>query len=388
MSRRILVIPSWYPTTKRPLNGSFFQEQARFLQENAEVDIQVLYGEKRSRPLLVWFWMLIQSWLKPSWPVSKENVPQNPTALCFEVPANRRVPDGLQITLERRLFWKAYSSLVRTGWKPELIHAQSGMDAGIFSQYISQKTKIPFVVVEHQVVVFHSYSRKRARLVLNSYKNAQKLGAVSHAQRRNMLMHEFACSPVVVPNLVDETRFSLSERPATDTFQILTIMYPHPVKGFKTFFQAMEKLKGNGANFKFTIIGKGDSLFEDEIRNLKLSDHGQLIEKIGRKDIPTLFSKFHVYVCSSDFETFGIAPREAMMCGLPVVTTANGGVEDSIRPETGIVVPVRDPVALAKAIMKVKEDFHTYNPANIRNRVVQECGKSVFLEKMKHFYDL
>lgn len=388
MSKRILIIPSWYPTLKRPLNGSFFQEQARFLQRNADVDLLVLYGEKKSTPLMRWIWIFVQSWLKTTWPISKEKVQQDPPAFGFYFPANRRVPDALQIKLEQRLFWKAYQSLIRTGCKPNLIHAQSGMDAGIYSGHIGQNANIPFLLTEHQTVIFHHYSTKRAALVLDAYRNADKIGAVSHTQKRQILMHEPMCSPLVIPNLVDETKFMVSARPLLSTFQIVTILYPHAIKGFRTFFEAMKNLKEKGIDFKFTVVGKGGDLFRQEILILGLSGHGHLIDELDRNEIADTFSKSHVYVCSSDFETFGIAPREAMMCGLPVVTTANGGVEDSIRPETGMVVPVRDPVALAKAIMKVKEDFHSYNPTNIRNRVVQECGKSVFLEKMKHFYDL
>jgi glycosyltransferase involved in cell wall biosynthesis len=386
MSKRILIIPSWYPTLKRPLNGSFFQEQARFLQGEDGLEIQVLYGEKRSVPMLRWIRTFFQSLWKTMWPVSKENVLQDPTAFGFEFPANRRVPDFLQIQLERRLFWRAYQSMIQFGWKPDLIHAQSGMDAGIYAHYISNLTNIPFVLIEHQVVIFHHYSRKRASLVLSSYKNAQRLGAVSLAQKRQMLIHEPMCNPFVVPNLVDETKFRLSDRSLLSSFQILTIMYPHTIKGFRTFFEAMKNLKERGMDFKFTVVGKGGNLFRQEIQNLGLSGHGQLIEELERNEIAEAFAKSHVYVCSSDFETFGIAPREAMMCGLPVVSTANGGVEDSINPNTGLVVPVRDTEALAEGVLRVKRDYSSYDPEIIRELAMKQCGKGTFLTNMIEFY--
>ena len=44
---------------------------------------------------------------------------------------------------------------------------------------------------------------------------------------------------------------------------------------------------------------------------------------------------------------------EAMACGLPVVTTANSGINDSIEEDvTGSIVPVRDPQAIADAVLK------------------------------------
>lgn len=388
MSKRILIVPSWYPTQGRPLNGSFFQEQARFLHGKDGLEIHVLYGEKRSVPLLRWIWTYFQSLWRSTWPVSKENVQQDPPAFGFEFPANRRVPDFLQIQLEQRLFWSAYQSVIQDGWKPDLIHAQSGMDAGIYAHYISNLTNIPFVLIEHQVVIFHHYSRKRASLVLSSYRNARRLGAVSLAQKRQMLMHEPMCNPFVVPNLVDETKFMLSALPILSSFQILTVMYPHTIKGFRTFFEAMKNLKENGLDFKFTAVGKGGDLFRQEIQNFGLSDHAKLIEKLDRSEISHIFSKYHVYVCSSDFETYGIAPREAMMCGLPVVSTANGGVEDSITHETGLVVPIRDAHAMARAIAEVKLNYSKYSPEAIRELAVKQCGREAFLRSMLSFYNI
>lgn len=383
---KILLIPSWYPTIERPLNGSYFQEQVQFLHGRGGLEIKILHGEKKSQPLIAWILIYLHSCFRSSWPISSEIVQQNPPAYGFWFPANRRVPDFLQIDLERRLFWKAFQSLVRTGWKPDLIHAQSGMDAGIFTHDISKKTSIPFVLIEHQVVIFHHYSRKRAGLVLEAYRNAYKLGVVSQAQKRQILMHEPSCDPVVVPNLVDETRFVLSHPSNASSFRILTIMYPHTIKGYRTFFESMKKLNEKGMDFKFTIVGKGGELFRSEIQKMELSGHGELIEELDRNDIPKILSKSNIYVCSSDFETFGIAPREAMMCGLPVVSTANGGVDDSINTQTGLVVSIRDAEAMADAILHLKDNYQNYNPEVIRAAAVAQCGQKVFLDSMLKFY--
>ena len=42
--KKILLIPSWYPTKENSIVGSFFREQAAILIENKEIDIKVLYG--------------------------------------------------------------------------------------------------------------------------------------------------------------------------------------------------------------------------------------------------------------------------------------------------------------------------------------------------------
>jgi glycosyltransferase involved in cell wall biosynthesis len=385
---RILVIPSWYPTPKKPLNGSFFQEQAQFLQEKASIEIRVLYGEKKSYHLLRWLWIWVQSFLRSTWSVSQSSVVQNPQAYGFDLPANRRVPESLQIDLELRLFRKAYAAVAGWGWVPDLIHAQSGMDAGVYARDLSISEKIPFALIEHQVVMFHHYSRIRARLVLESYRTAKRLGAVSEAQRRQMVIHEAGCTPVVVPNLLDQERYYIKKERGSSRFHVITMMYNNPIKGFRIFFEAMKFLKEWQIDIRYTVIGDGGAEFGEMIREFDIESMGQLLGDVKRQDIPSLLSDSHLYVCSSDFETFGNAPREAMLSGIPVVSTANGGVEESIKPETGLVVPVRDARALAEGILKIKTNHASYDSNMIRKLAIEQCGREAFLRSMLSFYKI
>ena len=51
---------------------------------------------------------------------------------------------------------------------------------------------------------------------------------------------------------------------------------------------------------------------------------------------------------------------EAMACGLPVVTTPHSGTNDLIvEGETGSVVPIRDPQAIADAVLEWWERIRT-----------------------------
>jgi glycosyltransferase involved in cell wall biosynthesis len=63
---------------------------------------------------------------------------------------------------------------------------------------------------------------------------------------------------------------------------------------------------------------------------------------IPPSEVPSFMSKLHFFVCSSRYETFGVALVEAMASGLPIVATRCGGPEELVSATTGILVAVSD----------------------------------------------
>jgi len=63
-----------------------------------------------------------------------------------------------------------------------------------------------------------------------------------------------------------------------------------------------------------------------------------------------------VYVLPSSWEAFPIGALEALACGVPQVATAVGGTGEAVVPSTGLLVPKRDPAALAKALCELLAD--------------------------------
>lgn len=63
-----------------------------------------------------------------------------------------------------------------------------------------------------------------------------------------------------------------------------------------------------------------------------------------------------VYVLSSSWEAFPIGPLEALACGVPQVVSAVGGTRESVVPETGLLVPPREPGPLADALIELLTD--------------------------------
>ena len=70
-----------------------------------------------------------------------------------------------------------------------------------------------------------------------------------------------------------------------------------------------------------------------------------------RHDILALMQGFEIFVFSSYFEGLGTAILDAMALGKPVVATRAGGIPEAVQDGlTGLLVPPRDPQALADAV--------------------------------------
>ncbi|TXR52927.1 glycosyltransferase [Quadrisphaera setariae] len=92
-------------------------------------------------------------------------------------------------------------------------------------------------------------------------------------------------------------------------------------------------------------------------RSLGVADRLLLVGQVEQPDVPRLLRSADVSVNAPWYEPFGIAPLEAMACGLPVVGTAVGGLLDTVvEGATGALVEPRDTAALAATVRALLDD--------------------------------
>ena len=94
-----------------------------------------------------------------------------------------------------------------------------------------------------------------------------------------------------------------------------------------------------------------------------------------RHDIAELYASFDVAVCPSHSENVGAAV-ESLLCGVPTIATNVGGLPDVVKnDQTGWLVPPRNPVALAAAIL---DALHNEDKAKELARNGQRLVKGLF----------
>ncbi|NOR22453.1 MAG: glycosyltransferase, partial [Candidatus Aminicenantes bacterium] len=139
---------------------------------------------------------------------------------------------------------------------------------------------------------------------------------------------------------------------AVDDYLVGIVAHLADHKGHQYLIQATKILKQQAPKIKTIIVGEGPLSMELD-RQAKELDVEDIIFFLGfRKDIPKILSSLDLFVLSSHLEGMGSSILDAMASRLPVVATKVGGIpEVVIHGETGLLVPPRNPSALARAIL-------------------------------------
>ena len=178
------------------------------------------------------------------------------------------------------------------------------------------------------------------------------------------LQQGFDVSPMkvkVVPHGVDPVRFS-SERATdpSDSVQLLFVGEHEPRKGIEFLLGAMDLLRNPKPEARLVTIGQGSALRElKHLSNrLRLGDRvefrGYLPDPDGTR-LPKAYSQADIFVLPSLKEGFGFVLLEAMASGLPIVATDVSAIPEVVG-DAGILVPPRNPTALASAIRLLIDD--------------------------------
>ena len=146
-------------------------------------------------------------------------------------------------------------------------------------------------------------------------------------------------------------------------------------KDHATLLDAAQIVLRRRPDARFVIAGDGPLRGELESRAREQGLEGRVIFAGFRKDVDRLLPAFSVFCLSSHLEGLGTSLLDAMAFGRPVVATAAGGIPEAVEHGvTGLVVPVRNAVALAQALLDVLGDDGL-------GRRLGVAGRARFLER-------
>ncbi len=159
----------------------------------------------------------------------------------------------------------------------------------------------------------------------------------------------------VSPDVARQARQSLGV--ADDTLLVGTIGRLSEQKGHRYLVEAAAALLARRPKAHLLIVGDGDQMDALKTQAAVLGIASRVTLAGHREDVPALLGAIDVFAISSTYEGTPLALFEAMAAGKAIVSTAVDGcrevLEDGV---TALLVPPRDPPALAAAVGRVMDD--------------------------------
>ena len=209
---------------------------------------------------------------------------------------------------------------------------------------------IPFYFVQHYESLFfdkpldggfRSYAR-------HTYKHFDNIITISKWLDDKIYEHTGRRTTIIHPG-IDLDAFSPRQKIGQSTTVVLCLGVNSVWKGNSDVIRAMEIVYEKFGNVKLVIVGRTQIKVNSDI------PHEQ--RKANDQELAELYSSCDVFVLGSWYEGFPAPPLEAMACGAPVVTTDNLGIREyGIDGENCLIVPPRNPEAMANAILRLLSD--------------------------------
>jgi glycosyltransferase involved in cell wall biosynthesis len=128
-------------------------------------------------------------------------------------------------------------------------------------------------------------------------------------------------------------------------------------KGHRYLLESLPQIRRSVPGAHLVLFGSGD--LEKDLRRQaeRLSLNGGLTFAGFRPDAARYLPALDVFVLSSVEEGLGTSILDAQAAGIPVVGTRAGGLPEAVSAGvSGFIVPPRDPVALADAVLRLLRD--------------------------------
>ena len=239
----------------------------------------------------------------------------------------------------------------------DVLHAH-GFKAAGYALPLSKIIRVPSVVTWHNAVLGSGGSARTARVLQRLVARGADLtlGASSDlvVEAIRLGARRAQLAPVAAPALPVATVSREEERArlglSPDDLMVLTVSRLAPQKNLGLLADVAAAVRDR-ADLQFVVVGEGP---ERPALERRIADDGSRIRLLGhRDDMPSLLHAADLALLTSTWEARALVAQEALLSGLPLISTRVGGIEELVGDAAVLVEPgdaagtVRRLVALA-----------------------------------------
>jgi len=291
---------------------------------------------------------------------------------------------------------QAYRYICKKEGQAVLNHVHVLTRMGVLAVWIRFRRRIPYVITEHWSRYFPNPGTYRnvirkwvTRFVC---RKASAMSAVSCGLKDAMIKHRLGVDKqwFIVNNAVNEDVFDLpTDKPNNVPIRFINVScFEDRSKNLSGLVKCVEMLVIEGLKIECVLVGSGEDFNEISslIKSKKLEKQFIMTGQLNEMMVADQMKKCHFYVQSSHYENVPVVISEALMCGLPVVATNVGGLNEMIDDSNGYLVEHNSLTELSSAIRMMTENYSAYDRQKIRQAAMHKYSAVAVRQQMLQLY--
>ncbi len=194
----------------------------------------------------------------------------------------------------------------------------------------------------------------------------------------------------VIHNGIDTEIFRPQPAVSRVPFRVMaTASADQPLKGLQYLIEAIGLLVPDFPEIHLVVLGKINTEGESQqlINRLALNSRIRFVSGVSTDELVTLYAEANLVIVPSIYEGFGLPAGEAMACGVAVIST-DGGALPEVVGDGGVLVPIRNAAAIARAAADLLSDPQKTAALGLkaRARILEKFSWHVAAESMTETY--
>src|SRR5688572_19950220 len=379
---KTLWLCSWYPHPGDPYEGDFIQRHAKAV--SVYTPLTVFYTSQAGPGVNV----------NRDWQIDQQTDGVDERIIFF-----RHRKTGIK-PLEKflynlryfRTYKKVIAEYISKEGVPDIVHVHVPMKAGMIGRWIKRNWKVPFIISEHSAhynkesddnfysrSLFHRFNVKRM------LKEAAAVTNVSETVGKTLSSLFGLTGVSVIRNTVDTTLFYYRHRPVVKFRFVHVSTLASQQKNVDGILNAVSQLTRQRNDFEVVIVGPENDELKEKVAALMLTPMVRFTGEISYARVALEMQQASALVLFSRFENFPCVIIEALCCGLPVISSDTGGINEAVHEANGILVQSENEKQLTEAMNRMMNEYEKYD----REKIAAEAGKLYSYHAIgKKFYEL
>ena len=365
----ILFLCGWYPSSVLPQNGDFIMRHAEAISSKHLVSVLHII----SKPGLS----------KSRFEVDKAS--NLHSYIAYIKPSKNPI-------LKLFRFWLAYQQLLKQIGSFDLVHLNKLYPFGLFALHLKRLKHLPYIISEHWTG-YHLKEQKSlpwVERVLSKIitKNASSVCPVSTDLKNSMLKSGLKGNYRIIPNVVNTHLF----KPAKKTTKEFTITHISSLldkhKNISGMLRVAKQLENTIDTFQWNFIGGKKEEFSKLLDDLNFKKETiNFTDHLSHEQIPKQLTQSDVFVLFSNYENLPCVILEAFSCGVPVISSNVGGINEFFPEDFGFLIEQNNEDQLLQKIIEIynnpmsrSKKMHQFANDNFSSEIICDSFSKLYLQ--------